>query len=53
MNTSMNIRIGGKGNAIASSNIDFGDDDMGFMVEHKLMEDYDARYSPDLQIQIK
>ncbi|MDY4250610.1 RHS repeat-associated core domain-containing protein, partial [Bacteroides pyogenes] len=47
MNTSMNQRIGGCSNATASIHVDFGDDDMGFMVEHKLMEDYNARFSED------
>jgi RHS repeat-associated protein len=42
MNTSMNQHIGGKDNAIAKTHIDFGDNDMGLMVEHKLMSDYKA-----------
>ncbi|SUB84219.1 Cell wall-associated polypeptide CWBP200 [Pragia fontium] len=47
MNTSMGQRIGGKENATASLHKDFGDDKMGFMVEHLMMDKYDARYSPD------
>jgi hypothetical protein len=45
MGTSMIERIGGSSNATASTHVDFGNDDMGFMVEHKLMEDYDAKDS--------
>jgi uncharacterized protein RhaS with RHS repeats len=47
MGTSMRERIGGKENAIAFNHVDFGNDEMGFMVEHQLMEMYDARYSSE------
>ena len=45
MNTSMRQRIGGTDKAIASKHVDFGDNDMGFMVEYKLMEEYGAKES--------
>ncbi|WP_238555718.1 RHS repeat domain-containing protein, partial [Dickeya solani] len=47
MNSSMNYRIGGKSNATQFAHMDFGDNKLGFMVEHRLMEKYNARYSPD------
>lgn len=47
MKTSMRKRIGGKDNAIALVNLDFGNNDMGFMVEYRLMEHYNARMSPN------
>ncbi|MCA7015380.1 hypothetical protein LF934_22420 [Dickeya dadantii] len=43
----MNYRIGGKSNATQFSHMDFGDNKLGFMVEHRLMEKYNSRYSPD------
>lgn len=45
MKASMNVRINGSQNSIASSHMDFGNDDIGFMVEYKLMEYYGARNS--------
>ncbi|MJY30469.1 RHS repeat protein, partial [Salmonella enterica subsp. enterica] len=47
MYDSMDYRIGGRANAIQFAHMDFGDDKLGFMVEHRLMEKYNARYSPD------
>ncbi|CFV37878.1 Uncharacterised protein [Yersinia pseudotuberculosis] len=43
----MGQRIGGSLNAIQSAHLDFGSDKLGFMVEHRMMEKYGARYSPD------
>jgi len=45
MKASMTARIGGAQNSIASLHRDFGNDDIGFMVEYKLMEHYEARTS--------
>ena len=45
MKASMTARIGGTQNSIASLHRDFGNDDIGFMVEYKLMEHYEARTS--------
>jgi RHS repeat-associated protein len=47
MNTSMNQRIDGAANATQSTHMDFGNDEMGFIVERKMMEKYNARMSPD------
>lgn len=47
MGASMRARIGGKGNATLLAHMDFGDDKLGFMVEHRLMEKYKARTSPN------
>ncbi|WP_148097683.1 RHS repeat-associated core domain-containing protein, partial [Trabulsiella odontotermitis] len=47
MYNSMNYRIDGKTNATQFAHMDFGDDKLGFMVEHRLIEKYNARYSPD------
>ncbi|MHA3316532.1 RHS repeat-associated core domain-containing protein, partial [Yersinia pseudotuberculosis] len=47
MVASMGQRIGGSLNAIQSAHLDFGSDKLGFMVEHRMMEKYGARYSPD------
>ena len=43
----MNYRIDGKVNATQHAHLDFDNDKLGFMVEHRLMEKYNARYSPD------
>ena len=45
MKASMTTRIGGAQNSIASLHRDFGNDDIGFMVEYKLMKFYSARES--------
>ena len=45
MKASMTARIGGAQNSIASLHRDFGNDDIGFMVEYKLMKHYRARKS--------
>jgi hypothetical protein len=47
MNASINYRIGGMSNVIKGSHFDFRNDKMGFMVEHLMMKEYNARYSPD------
>ncbi len=44
-NRSMAARIGGSSNATQFAHADFGDSKLGFMVEHRLMEKYDARAS--------
>ncbi|MFJ8460749.1 RHS repeat-associated core domain-containing protein [Lysinibacillus xylanilyticus] len=43
MYESMSSRVGGKNNVLKGIHFDFGSDKMGFMVEHLLMEEYDAR----------
>jgi RHS repeat-associated protein len=40
-------RLGKSCNATATVHQDFGDDDMGFMVEHRLMVKYNAQASPN------
>ena len=45
MNSSMLARIKGKANATQFAHLDFGDSKMGFMVEHRLMQKYNARNS--------
>jgi hypothetical protein len=47
MTTSMRGRIGGKENSTAFYHVDFGNDEMGFMVEHRLMKKYNARFSSE------
>ncbi|WP_147470794.1 RHS repeat domain-containing protein, partial [Pseudomonas syringae group genomosp. 7] len=44
-NRSMAARINGSANATQFAHADFGDSKLGFMVEHRLMEKYDARAS--------
>ncbi|MCX7111594.1 MAG: RHS repeat-associated core domain-containing protein [Proteobacteria bacterium] len=44
---SMGERVGGKTNVTKWVHMDFADDKLGFMVEHKMMEKYNARQSPD------
>ncbi|AIY42716.1 hypothetical protein LT85_3558 [Collimonas arenae] len=51
MKSSMRARIGGVANATKSAHIDFrsygGSSKLGFMVEYKMMEKYNARLSPN------
>ncbi|WP_373365864.1 RHS repeat domain-containing protein [Pseudomonas syringae] len=44
-NRSMAARINGSANATQFAHADYGDSKLGFMVEHRLMEKYDARAS--------
>lgn len=47
MHTSMAKRIAGSANATQFAHLDFGDDKLGYMVEYRLMERYNARFSPN------
>jgi hypothetical protein len=47
MYVSMTERIDGSGNATQWAHQDYGSDEMGFMVEDRMMNKYDARRSPD------
>nr|WP_244652938.1 RHS repeat-associated core domain-containing protein [Pseudomonas viridiflava] len=44
--SSMRARIAGRANATKFAHADYGNSKLGFMVEHRLMEKYDARQSP-------
>lgn len=47
MESSMRSRIDGTDKATASVHMDFGDDEMGYMVEYRLMVLYHAKELPD------
>ena len=47
MESSMRSRIDGTDKATASVHMDFGDDEMGYMVEYRLMELYHAKELPN------